>query len=120
MRDNSNPSPQYSPPLAPYITSITNDWKAKTMHGLGIGFGLGLIVMGILLFAIGRRKRNGTIASHGSVAIGRDNSGSIFNINQLAPQSGHSGGHAITILAIFVELIGIGVTLWHAYHLAAR
>jgi hypothetical protein len=90
------------------------------MHGLGIGFGLGLIVMGLLLFVIGRRNRNGTIASHGSVAIGRDNSGPILNINQLAPQSGHSGGHAITILAILVELIGIGVTLWHAYHLVAK
>lgn len=117
---NSNPDPKFLYPSPPHSTSIASDWKAKTMHGLGIGFGLGLIVMGLLLLVVGRRKRNGAVASNGSVAIGRDNSGPILNINQPAPQSGHSGGHAITILAIMVELMGIGVTLWHAYHLVAR
>jgi len=89
------------------------------MHGLGIGIGLGLVVIGFFLFAAGRRKQSGAVASNGSVAVGRDNSGTILNINQ-PPQSGHSGGHSLTLAAILVELVGIGVTLWHAYHMVAK
>jgi hypothetical protein len=89
------------------------------MHGLGIGFGLGLIVMGPSLFVASRRKRAGTAAANGSVAVGGHNSGPIFNanVNHSVLKSGHSGGHTITIVAILVELAGIAVTLWHTHHL---
>lgn len=84
--------------------------------------GLSLMVLGIILFLTGRiyRRRLDTRASNGSVAVGRDNSGSINNINLGGSGKGHPGGHGITLTAIAVELVGIGVTLWHAFHLAAK
>ncbi len=78
------------------------------------------MVVGVLLFAVGRRKQSSAVASNGSVAVGGNNSGSIVNINQPSAPPSHSGGHGLTIAAIIVELVGIGVTLWHAYHLTAK
>jgi hypothetical protein len=87
---------------------------------IGIYVGLGLMVVGILLFAVGRRKRSSTVSSNGSVSVGGNNSGSIVNINQPSAPPNHSNGHGLTIMAMIVELVGIGVTLWHAYHMAAK
>jgi hypothetical protein len=78
------------------------------------------MVVGVLLFAAGRRKRSSAVASNGSVAVGGNNSGSIINVNQPSAPPSHSGSHGLTIAAIVVELFGIGVTLWHAYHLAGK
>lgn len=86
---------------------------------MGIYVGLGLMVVGVLLFSVGRRKRSSAVSSEGSVAVGGNNSGSIVNINHISAPPSHSGGHGLTIAAIIVELVGIGVTLWHAYHMAA-
>lgn len=90
------------------------------MGEIGMFVGLGLMVVGVLLFAAGRRKRSSAVASNGSVAVGGNNSGSIVNINQPSATPSRSGGHGMTTAAIIVELIGIGVTLWHAYHLVAK
>lgn len=90
------------------------------MGAIGTYVGLGLMVVGVLLFAVGRRKRSGAVSSSGSVSVGGNNSGSIININQPSAPPSHSGGHGLTIMAMIVELVGIGVTLWHAYHLAAK
>lgn len=87
-----------------------------------IYFGIGLIVLGLVIFFVGRfgGNRSSAQASNGSVAIGRDNSGPVANINiGEAEKKGH-GGHGITAVAIIVELLGIGVTLWHAFHLSAK
>jgi hypothetical protein len=80
------------------------------------------MVLGIILFLTGRiqNSRSSAQASNGSVAVGHDNSGSINNINLGSPDKGHAGAHKITLIAIAVEFIGIGVTLWHAFHLATK
>lgn len=82
--------------------------------------GIGLMILGIILFALGRSSRNTSSvnASGGSVAIGGSNSGSITNINRASKS--HEGGHAITIIATVVEVIGIAVTIWNATHLAEK
>lgn len=85
---------------------------------IGIYVGAALMLAGVLLFVLGRRKRGTAVSSNGSVSVGGDNSGSIVNINQTSGSPKHGGGHGLTIVAMVVELIGIGVTLWHAYHLA--
>ena len=87
----------------------------------GIYVGLGLIIAGALIFLIGRgrSKRTDVRASHGSVAVGGNNAGQINNVNVGQSSKAH-GGHAITILAAIVELVGIAVTVWHAMHLAAK
>jgi len=87
--------------------------------------GIGLIVAGIVIFLFGRFRTDKTTvsASHGSVAIGGKSTGNIKNINigqQPAARAGGHGGHTVTIIAILVELVGIGVTIWHAMHLAAK
>ncbi len=85
-----------------------------------IGLGIGLIVLGALLFAVARRKTSSATASQGSVAVGKNNSGQIVNVNQQSSPPTHSGGHGLTVIAIVVEVVGIAVTLWHAFHLAAK
>ena len=84
--------------------------------------GLALMVLGIVLFFVGRSKSK-TVrveASKGSVAVGGENAGSITNvtIGTQTPTERHS--HSLTYWAIGVELVGIAVTLWHAWHLAAK
>ena len=84
--------------------------------------GFGLMALGIVLFFIGRSRSKAVRveASGGSVAVGGKNSGSITNLNVGgAPASAH-GSHALTYASIVVELVGIGVVLWHAWHLAAK
>lgn len=84
--------------------------------------GLGLMALGVVLFLVGRAKSK-TVrveASGGSVAVGGKNSGSIANLNVgAAPAAAHSS-HALTYLSIMVELVGIAVVLWHAWHMAAK
>ena len=89
---------------------------------LSLLIGLGLMFVGAIGILLGRRQRNTVTASAGSVAIGGNNSGIVQNVNtgSLAPQPAHSGGHTITIIAIIVELVGIGVTVWHAMHLLPK
>jgi len=84
--------------------------------------GFTLMALGIVLFFIGRSKSKSVRveASGGSVAVGGKNTGSITNLNVgTTPPVAH-GSHSITYLAIGVELVGIAVTLWHAWHLAAK
>lgn len=85
--------------------------------------GLALMVLGVLLFLVSRNagsRSNRVDASGGSVAVGGDNKGSITNVNLGAPPSTQHGTHWLTWVAIAVELIGICVTIWHAFHLAAK
>jgi hypothetical protein len=84
--------------------------------------GLALMALGIVLFVVGR-SRSKTVrveASGGSVAVGGKNTGSITNLNVGAPPAAAHGSHSLTYVAIGVELVGIAVTLWHAWHMAAK
>jgi len=84
--------------------------------------GLSLMVLGIVLFFVGRSKSK-TVrveASDGSIAVGGKNSGSITNLNVGSPATVAHGSHLLTYISIAVELIGIGVVLWHAWHMAAK
>lgn len=84
--------------------------------------GLVLMALGIVLFFIGRSKSK-TVrveASCGSVAVGGKNTGSITNLNVGAPPTAAHGSHSLTYWAIGAELVGIAVTLWHAWHMAAK
>jgi len=86
-------------------------------------FGFGLMLAGVVLFFIGRaRSKRATVqASGGSVAVGGNNTGSITNTNINQPSKKDSfAEHGITLLAIFVEVAGIAVTVWHALHLATK
>lgn len=85
--------------------------------------GLALMVLGVVLFLLGRRAGSRSVrveASGGSVAVGGSNKGSITNFNLGAPPPAPHGTHWLTWVAVVVELLGIGVTLWHALHLAAK
>lgn len=79
------------------------------------------MALGIVLFFAGRSKSK-TVrveASSGSVAVGGENAGSITNVNVgTPPPAVHSS--QLTYLAIGVELVGIAVTLWHAWHIVAK
>jgi hypothetical protein len=89
---------------------------------IGIAIGVALMVLGgILIFSSFRgSQRNKVHASGGSVAVGGNNSGPIINTNVHAPSPAHTPGvHWLTVIGIIVELAGIGVTVWHAMHLAA-
>ena len=84
--------------------------------------GLALMALGIVLFFIGRSKSK-TLrveASSGSIVVGGKNTGSITNLNIGAPPTAAHGSHSLTYWAIGVELVGIAVTLWHAWHMAAK
>ena len=84
--------------------------------------GLALMGLGIVLFVVGRStsKTSRVEASGGSVAVGGKNTGSITNLNVGAPPVAARGSHSLTYVAIGVELTGIAVTLWHAWHMAAK
>ena len=84
--------------------------------------GLALMALGIVLFFVGRTKFKSVRveASGGSVAVGGKNTGSITNLNVGAPTAAAHGSHSLTDWAIGVEMAGIAVTLWHAWHLAAK
>jgi hypothetical protein len=87
-----------------------------------IVIGLTLIALGLILILLGRARTKGSVhASNGSVAVGGDNTGPIVNTNVHAPRStSKTGVHWITAAGIIVELVGIGVTMWHALHLVGR
>lgn len=83
--------------------------------------GLALMALGIVLFFAGRSKSK-TVrveASSGSVAVGGENAGSITNVNVGTPPPAEHRSQ-ITYLATGVELVGIAVTLWHAWHIVAK
>lgn len=89
----------------------------------GIAVGVVLIVIGLAFFiaVIVRSKKVSVSAIQGSMAVGGNNSGVMQNVNQgsAPPLLTKSHGHGLTLLAIVVEVVGIGVTVWHALHLAA-
>jgi hypothetical protein len=92
---------------------------------VGIIFGFMFMIIGglLILSGIKRNKKINVTASNGSMAVGGDNSGVMINTatnnaSSLPDYKAH--GHGITILGIVVELIAIGVTVWHALHLAAK
>lgn len=84
--------------------------------------GIALMVLGIVLFFVGRSKSKmvRVEANNGSIAVGGNNTGSIANLNVGTPPSEPHGSHSLTYWAIGVELVGIAVTLWHAWHMAAK
>ncbi len=90
-------------------------------HEVGIAIGLALMVLGIALFLLGRSKskEKRVHASNGSIAVGGKNTGSITNLNIGGSEDTAHGAHGLTKLSIFVEFIGISVTIWHAWHLAS-
>ena len=80
-----------------------------------------LMALGIVLFVVGRVSTSKSVqvtATDGSIAVGRDNSGSIVNINNTPIAPSQHGSHTLTIVAIVVELVGIGVGLMHLWHQA--
>ncbi len=85
----------------------------------GFWIGVGLMVLGIVLLLVSRGRARQVAASGGSVAIGGDNMGNVSNVNVGGAHS-QSHGHGLTYAAIGVELVGIAVTLWHAWHLASK
>jgi uncharacterized membrane protein len=85
--------------------------------------GVCLIVVGVAIFFYGRgrSKRTSVHATRGSVAVGGNNNGSITNTNtNRISNEAPSGGHALTVLSILVELVGIAVIVWHTMHLAGK
>lgn len=85
-------------------------------------FGFALMGLGIMLFLVGRSKSKiiRVEASTGSVAIGGKNSGTITNTNIGGLPVASHGSHWLTVVAIVVELAGMAVVIWHAWHLAAK
>ena len=88
---------------------------------IGLVAGIVLIVIGtsLLIVSLLRRKRV-TVQANGGIAIGGGvkNSTVVNRSSSPAAPSKH-GGHGLTVIAIVVELVGIVVTLWHAYHMAS-
>jgi hypothetical protein len=87
----------------------------------GYLLGGGLIALGLVFFFIGRRSGGGKSisANRGSIAIGGSSYGPVTNIQSVSQKATErSGEHWITVVAIITELVGIGITIWHAYHLA--
>lgn len=83
--------------------------------------GLGLMALGIVLFFCRSRSKTVRVeASSGSVAVGGKNAGSITNLNVGGAPAAAHGSHALTYASIVVELVGIAVVLWHAWHMAAK
>lgn len=74
----------------------------------------------LLFFSLRRSKHSSVQASDGSVAVGGNSYGNITNVKMSAPSTPSPRGHGLTVLAVIVEVVGIGVTLWHAFHLATR
>ncbi len=85
-------------------------------------FGIALMILGVAIFIFGKMySRKSVIAQNGSVAVGGNNFGNInnFNLHAKAEKGSHSS-HAVAAIAIVVELAGIGVTIWHAMHMAGK
>lgn len=90
---------------------------------MGFYVGLALVALGILLFLVARAKSK-TVrveARSGSVAIGGNNRGAITNTNIGTPTAeAHGSHHWLIVVSIVVELAGMAVVVWHAWHLAAK
>lgn len=85
--------------------------------------GLVLVLLGIVLLLVGRRKRGGggrptVSASQGSVAVGGSSNAPIINSGTIA--SPEPEGHWLTVVGIIVELGGIAAVIWHATHLGGK
>lgn len=91
-----------------------------SVQWLCTSFGIGLIVLGAILFAVARQKTSSTIASQGSVAVGNNNNGQIINVNQQRLSPANSEGYTLKIIAMVVEVAGIAMTLWSGIHLVAK
>lgn len=93
-----------------------------------MGIGIALMLLGAVLFAVAIYKKtsvNTKRVGHDdrSVNVGGSNHGFINTGsigNQAPPPEAAPHGHSssLVIISIVVELTGILVTLWHAYHLA--
>lgn len=86
--------------------------------------GIALMVLGVVLLFIGRPPKSKSKSIHvqasgGSVAVGGVNKGSIANVNLGSPSPAPHGHKWLTVLAIVVEVIGMAVVLWHAWHMAS-
>lgn len=89
---------------------------------------LGLILMslGIVMLVYQFATRNGNQKKVGrddrSVHVGGSNTGLINTGSIGGGDEERHGGHShwLTIIAMLVELAGIAVTLWHAFHLASK
>jgi len=89
---------------------------------MGFYVGFALMALGIVLFFVGRLKSKSTRieARGGSIAVGGKNTGQIANVNVGAPPAAAHESHLMTYISIGVELVGIAVVLWHAWHMAAK
>lgn len=83
----------------------------------GLLVGIGGIVAGLVIYLCrpkaGRDDRSISIGGNNT---GIANSGHI-NVGNPNAHANKPHSHLITWIAVVVEIIGIGVTLWHAYHL---
>lgn len=88
---------------------------------IGLVAGLATFVLGtgLLLFSLLRRKRVVVQANSGIAIGGSVDSSTVINQSSSSASPAKHHGHGLTIVAIVVELIGIAVTLWHAYHMAS-
>jgi hypothetical protein len=89
---------------------------------MGLYLGFAVMALGIVLFVVGRVKSKSmrVEAIGGSVSVGGKNTGKITNVNIGTPPVAAHGPHLLTYVSIGVELIGIFVVLWHAWHMTAK
>lgn len=89
---------------------------------MGLYVGLALMAVGVVLLFVGRSKSKSVRveANGNSIAVGGKNTGSITNTNIGTPPASVHSSHWLSKVAIGVEMVGIAVTLWHAWHLAAK
>ena len=77
-----------------------------------------LATLGALMIVIGRRKHTkaGVTAIGGSVSVGGNNNGNIFNTNaNSAEPKSHGGEIWLMRVGIPVHLIGIALGCWEIY-----
>jgi hypothetical protein len=85
--------------------------------------GAGLIVLGALIFGLGRRRsdRLSVRATSGSVAVGGNSSGPITNITANRAGSGaRAGGRLTDWLGLLVGILGVVATVWGAMRTAGK
>lgn len=78
---------------------------------MGIYVGGGLLILAVFLILAGNFSRKREVTMKGSVSVGGDNHGSIFNVNQIGTST-KSSSNWLSLLGILVGLVGIGVTMW--------
>ncbi len=82
--------------------------------------GIGLVILGALLFIVALSKTRSVNASQGSVAVGNNNSGQIVNVNQQGAQTAPTGGIWLTLIAIVIEVTGIAISLFQVIQLTTK